>query len=229
MSIEVNVTATKVTITQETTINSGEYNINSCNFTFSSEYDNLIKRAVFTNILGKSYLVEIENNTCTIPAEVLSLSGIVVLGVYAYTIENEQLVLRYSPTRTSFDIEEGSYISNTNTVIPPKESLDLMQKVNDLVNDIQTKLDTGYFKGDTGDPGRDGQNGVDGQDGKSAYQIWLDEGNVGTEQDFLDSLNGDCNFATFDIEDGDLIMNKDDDMNIDFVINQGNLEVIIDG
>lgn len=40
---------------------------------------------------------------------------------------------------------------------------------------------------------------------------------------------GDCNFATFDIEDGDLIMNKDDDMNINFVINQANLEVIIDG
>lgn len=33
--------------------------------------------------------------------------------------------------------------------------------------------------------------GQDGQDGKSAYQIWLDEGNVGTEQDFLASLKGD--------------------------------------
>ena len=26
--------------------------------------------------------------------------------------------------------------------------------------------------------------------GKSAYEIWLDEGNTGTEQDFLDSLKG---------------------------------------
>jgi hypothetical protein len=26
--------------------------------------------------------------------------------------------------------------------------------------------------------------------GKSAYQIWLDNGNEGTEQDFLDSLKG---------------------------------------
>lgn len=26
--------------------------------------------------------------------------------------------------------------------------------------------------------------------GKSAYQIWLDNGNTGTEQDFLDSLKG---------------------------------------
>lgn len=64
-------------------------------------------------------------------------------------------------------------------------------------------------KGDKGDPGpvgpagRDGVNGKDGsqgpkgdqgergpagQDGKSAYQIWLDLGNVGSEQDFIESL-----------------------------------------
>jgi hypothetical protein len=30
----------------------------------------------------------------------------------------------------------------------------------------------------------------DGRDGKSAYQIWVDEGNVGTEDDFLESLKG---------------------------------------
>lgn len=32
--------------------------------------------------------------------------------------------------------------------------------------------------------------GWNGQDGKSAYQIWLDHGNSGTEQDFLNSLKG---------------------------------------
>ncbi|MDC1188885.1 hypothetical protein N8089_03740 [Flavobacteriales bacterium] len=35
-----------------------------------------------------------------------------------------------------------------------------------------------------------GTDGVDGQDGKSAYQIWLDLGNVGTEADFVNSLTG---------------------------------------
>ena len=32
--------------------------------------------------------------------------------------------------------------------------------------------------------------GVQGIDGKSAYEIWLDLGNTGTEQDFIDSLKG---------------------------------------
>ena len=31
---------------------------------------------------------------------------------------------------------------------------------------------------------------VDGKDGKSAYQIWLDAGNTGTIQDFLDFISG---------------------------------------
>lgn len=34
------------------------------------------------------------------------------------------------------------------------------------------------------------ESGALGKDGKSAYQIWLDQGNVGTVQDFLNSLKG---------------------------------------
>lgn len=32
--------------------------------------------------------------------------------------------------------------------------------------------------------------GVEGKEGKSAYEVWLGQGNSGTEQDFLDSLKG---------------------------------------
>ena len=38
--------------------------------------------------------------------------------------------------------------------------------------------------------GKDGKDGDSGTDGKSAYQLWLEEGNTGTEQEFLDSLKG---------------------------------------
>jgi Collagen triple helix repeat (20 copies) len=41
-----------------------------------------------------------------------------------------------------------------------------------------------------GTDGQDGQDGAPGADGESAYQIWLDEGNSGTEADFLASLVG---------------------------------------
>lgn len=48
-------------------------------------------------------------------------------------------------------------------------------------------------KGDTGPAGKDGIQGPvgpEGKQGQSAYQIWLDAGNTGTEQDFLNSLKG---------------------------------------
>lgn len=35
-----------------------------------------------------------------------------------------------------------------------------------------------------------GMTGEKGMDGKSAYEIWLDQGNEGTEEDFLESLRG---------------------------------------
>lgn len=43
-------------------------------------------------------------------------------------------------------------------------------------------------KGDKGDPGPVGERGPAGKDGESAYQTWLDLGNTGSEQDFIDSL-----------------------------------------
>ena len=45
-------------------------------------------------------------------------------------------------------------------------------------------------EGPRGPQGIQGEPGVDGADGKSAYQIALDEGFVGTEAEFLDSLVG---------------------------------------
>ena len=47
--------------------------------------------------------------------------------------------------------------------------------------------------GSTGDQGPQGPTGADGQDGLSAYEIWLAQGNTGTEQDFLDSLQANSN------------------------------------
>lgn len=56
--------------------------------------------------------------------------------------------------------------------------------------------------------GAQGKRGEQGQPGLSAYDIWLKQGNYGTEQDFLDSLKGEkgtpappANFSFKDVED----------------------------
>ncbi len=46
------------------------------------------------------------------------------------------------------------------------------------------------IKGEKGDKGNDGTNGTNGTNGKSAYEIWLENGNTGTETDFLNWLKG---------------------------------------
>jgi hypothetical protein len=43
---------------------------------------------------------------------------------------------------------------------------------------------------------------LNGNDGKSAYEIWLEQGNTGTEQEFLESLNGKDGSNGLDGKDG---------------------------
>ncbi|SQH78204.1 outmembrane protein of unknown function [Shewanella benthica] len=52
--------------------------------------------------------------------------------------------------------------------------------------------------GANGVDGTNGANGVDGNNGASAYLIWLDAGNSGTEADFLASLNAQAGTSTAD-------------------------------
>lgn len=58
----------------------------------------------------------------------------------------------------------------------------------EIQNKIDSALETAKESGDFN--GRDGEDGQDGKDGLSAYQIWLNAGNTGTESDYLESLKG---------------------------------------
>lgn len=151
MGIEINVTPTKVQIADKTNtiINKGEYNVNTCNFTFSQEFDDKFKRAVFNNIDSKKYVVEIKNNSCIIPEEVLKIPGMLYIGVYAYDTVDDKLHLRYSPTPDSIEINEGSYSSNLSEALAPETSLDLIEQVNQSlrrINSIRFEIDElGYL------------------------------------------------------------------------------------
>ena len=52
--------------------------------------------------------------------------------------------------------------------------------------------------GDPGIPGTNGENGAPGDNGLSAYDIWINQGNSGTEQDFFNSLQGPGYEVTYD-------------------------------
>ena len=55
------------------------------------------------------------------------------------------------------------------------------------LNDYVPKSQVDTLKGPKGDKGEPGATGADG---RSAYQVWLDAGNKGTETDFITSLKG---------------------------------------
>lgn len=136
--MEFSIDTNNVLLEQQDQVESGEYNVTECSFIFSSEYEGLTKKAVFTGEDGTAYLQTIVDNKCSIPSEILEVSQVVEIGVYAYDVENEELVLRYSPEPTQFYIHQGSYKEAQNSTPPtPTEIEQLQSQITSNKNDIE--------------------------------------------------------------------------------------------
>ena len=155
-------------------VNEREIDITKCLFEFDEEITNdYVKEAYFT-FEGTSYKVIITNNQCNIPNEVLTKKGQIELGVVCYLVENNTEIKRYNPSPVYFDTLKGSlkdYTENTEP-ITPSEMEQYEQALNNGLNeldtaldDLQEKVDSGYFKGDKGDPGDTGPQGPIGLTG----------------------------------------------------------------
>ena len=187
--MNIKVTKDNVCIINKEYIHEGEYKINELSFEFSEEYSSdLVINAVFTNELGKAYQVSVIDNKCHIPTEILSDTGQVLLGVYAYKVNEKELELRYSPFPTSFNVISGSYDPSTeesqeitstqfeqymqalqNGLNQVQESIKELNQVtdnaNDLVDEINQKLENGEFVGPQGPQGIQGEVGPVGPEG----------------------------------------------------------------
>ena len=193
----------KIQLAQSEAVNEKEINVSKCEFEFDNEItDDFVKEAYFT--LGNdTYKKIIVNNECTIPQEVLVKEGTIELGVVAtYTDITSQEITRYNPTPVYFKTDLGSLKEAQNSEeITPSEMEQYEQALNDgletlnnAVDDLQDKVDSGYFKGekgekgdkgdkgDIGEKGQDGINGTNGKDGAIQYtagdNITIDENNV---------------------------------------------------
>jgi hypothetical protein len=138
--MKVTVKPHSVEIKKEEVTNQGEYNVQSCEFQFSSEYDGLKKVAVFSK--GSTTIdIDLIDDTCTIPYEMLENEGIVTLGVYGYEIDGDDLVKRYSPTTDRFLVQSGSYKLGEEPTPPSPSVIEKMQadiaKNTDDINDLQ--------------------------------------------------------------------------------------------
>lgn len=82
---------------------------------------------------------------------------------------------------------------NWSTTVPTRNTNEYLWR-KDLITYQNNNLEYTVPYVVTGDKGNNGANGQDGKtgvDGKSVYQVWLENGNTGTEQDFLNSLKGE--------------------------------------
>lgn len=134
--MNIQVTPHTIAITINNNINAGEYNITPCEFTFTEEYENLTKEAVFSSCDGSVIKTSILNNQCTIPFEVLQQEGNVLLGVYAYETDNDELVLRYSPTPQYFNVRKGSFqVGNDPDLPSPTEWERVLEQINQAIEE----------------------------------------------------------------------------------------------
>lgn len=139
--MQIKVTQNEVKINKDI-LNDGEYNIHKCQFNFDEEYNGLVQKAVFTLNDGNSYLETIVNNECNIPIEVLE-EGVLKIGVYAYETNNDELVLRYSPSPDIIHVFDGSYVKDAQNSEggTPTEYEQLESRVNTALNEIDEALD----------------------------------------------------------------------------------------
>ena len=139
-SIDLKVTKSTMSISNIYTLNQGEYNVDKCVFDFTSDYDNLIKKAIFIYNNEEPIEMVILDNECNIPYELLQVASEFTLKVYAYEVKDEELVQRYSPTPLKIFLREGSY-QGSNEVITPSQFEQYEAKLDEGLDDVADALD----------------------------------------------------------------------------------------
>jgi len=237
-------------------INEREIDITKCEFEFVDEItDEYVKEAYFT-LNGQSYKQIIVNNQCDIPNEVLAKKGQVEIGVVAYLVENEEEIKRYNPSPAYFNTWLGSLKDNAKNSEPitPSEMEQYEQALQDGLEEVNSKLDdideaiteVNNLDLDVNKVGKVTTISLTKKDGTEKQEQVTDGFSInydweGTslgvkredEQEYeyvdLKGEKGDCNFATFEVNNNmELVMNKTDDMLLDFELSEdGILSVVI--
>lgn len=142
-------------------------------FSFDGEWDNVIKTARFIQFGKYIDVVLDKNDSCDIP---ILKNGWVTVGVFSDVM---------TTTYTRF------YMNRT---VKDESSAQAEEPTPDVYSQLLGMIESGMLKGEKGEKGADGTDGtdgVDGVDGKSAYEISVENGFVGSEIDWLASLKGE--------------------------------------
>lgn len=146
--ISIGVVNKKLHILKETEkdhYNSGTVNVDEIEFNFNdSEWDNLTKVATFITPSGATYNVALIDNICTVPPEVYKEVGEISIGVYGYTIENNELIKVLPSNLVTKKIHQGAYqIGNEPGNLPTPTQWDAyIVQINGIIAQAEEDLST---------------------------------------------------------------------------------------
>jgi hypothetical protein len=138
----------------------------SVKFVFDGAWKTLHKVVQFTQCEETYNLVlGIDGTTCLLPSELHP--GAVKMSLFGYDAESDTTV-RATTVPVTLHIRSSGFVADGDTPIPPMPDLytQLLKKLSEM------------------------QTGANGKDGRSAYEIALENGFVGTVAEWLESLKG---------------------------------------
>ena len=222
----------KIEILEREIIASDQIAFVTLKFTFDGDWKKFHKVVQFTQC-DETYnrVLGTDGLSCLLPAELHA--GAVKMSVFGFDAENTE-GLRATTVPVTLNIRQSGFVGDDgNSPIPPTPDLytQLLQKISEKGKDgksaYEIAVENGFVgteiewleslkgadgkDGTDGLPGKDGidgQNGADGQDGvngidgKSAYEIAVANGFIGTESEWLESLKGSDGRDGVDGKDG---------------------------
>ena len=121
-------------------LTSGGYKSIQCNFSFSEEWNNLTKTAIFL-YNGVAYNEPLIDDKCFIPYEAIETKGNLLIGVFGTEITGENLEKRNTTDLIGIQIYEGSFIKGIQPEKPSPETWELyLEEVNKLIEEATNKI-----------------------------------------------------------------------------------------
>ena len=156
----------KIDVLEREIIASDQIAFVSVKFVFDGAWKTLHKVVQFTQC-EETYNVVLgtEGTTCLLPAELHP--GAVKMSLFGYDAESDTTV-RATTVPVTLHIRQSGFVEDSATPIPPTPDLytQLLKKLSEM------------------------QTGANGKDGRSAYEIAIENGFVGTAAEWLESLKG---------------------------------------
>ena len=168
----------KIEVLEREIIASDQIAFVSVKFVFDGAWKTLHKVVQFTQC-EETYNVVLgtEGTTCLLPAELHP--GAVKMSLFGYDAESDT-TLRATTVPVTLHIRPSGFVADGDTSIPPTPDLytQLLKKLSEM------------------------QTGANGKDGRSAYEIAIENGFVGTVAEWLESLKGRNGIDGKDGKDG---------------------------